>query len=69
MTGLAGIEAAWDERKSARGFRPEPLARAELEQMFSAAQRAPSESGPSGARRGAPQARRGGSAKRETDER
>jgi nitroreductase len=42
VTVLAALEAAWADRKSARGFRPEPLARAELEQMFSAAQRAPS---------------------------
>jgi nitroreductase len=40
--GLAALEAAWIQRRSARGFRPEPIARAELEQMFGAAQRAPS---------------------------
>lgn len=43
-TGLAidDLEAAWAARRSVRGFRPEPIPRAELEQMFSVAQRAPS---------------------------
>jgi len=39
---FAALEAAWVERRSVRGFRPEPLARADLERMFAAAQRAPS---------------------------
>lgn len=39
---LAAVAAAWDERRSIRGFRPEAIPRADLEQMFSAAQRAPS---------------------------
>jgi nitroreductase len=40
--GLVALEALWAERRSVRGFRPEPLPRAELEQLFGAAQRAPS---------------------------
>ncbi len=36
------LEAAWCERRSTRGFRPEPIDREVLEQMFGAAQRAPS---------------------------
>ncbi|HEY0987221.1 MAG TPA: nitroreductase [Kofleriaceae bacterium] len=39
---LAALEAAWVQRRSIRGFRPEPIARAELEELFGAAQRAPS---------------------------
>ena len=39
---LAALETTWAERRSMRGFRPEPIPRAELEQVFSAAQRAPS---------------------------
>ncbi|HSS01270.1 MAG TPA: nitroreductase [Kofleriaceae bacterium] len=39
---FAALEAAWVERRSVRGFRPEPLPRADLERMFAAAQRAPS---------------------------
>jgi nitroreductase len=39
---LAALEATWAERRSMRGFRPEPIPRADLERMFSAAQRAPS---------------------------
>lgn len=39
---LAVLEATWAERRSMRGFRPEPLPRAELTQVFAAAQRAPS---------------------------
>ena len=39
---LAALEAAWGQRRSIRGFRPEPLARADLERLFGAAQRAPS---------------------------
>jgi nitroreductase len=39
---LAAVAAAWDERRSIRGFRPDAIPRADLEQMFSAAQRAPS---------------------------
>lgn len=39
---LAALEAAWRERRSIRAFRPEPLSRAELEQLFAPAQHAPS---------------------------
>jgi nitroreductase len=39
---LTALEAAWAERKSVRGFRPEPIARDELVRLFAAAQRAPS---------------------------
>jgi nitroreductase len=39
---LAALEAAWGQRRSIRGFLPEPIPRAELEQLFGAAQRAPS---------------------------
>jgi nitroreductase len=39
---LAALEATWGERRSRRGFRPDPVPRADLERMFSAAQRAPS---------------------------
>lgn len=39
---LAALEAAWAGRRSMRAFHPEPIARAELERVFSAAQRAPS---------------------------
>lgn len=39
---LAALEALWAQRRSIRGFRPEPIPRAELERVFAAAQRAPS---------------------------
>ena len=39
---FGALEAAWVERRSVRGFRPEPIPRADLERMFAAAQRAPS---------------------------
>ena len=39
---IAALEAAWTERRSMRGFRPKPIPRAELAQLFGAAQRAPS---------------------------
>ena len=39
---LSELEAAWRERHSTRAFRPEPIPRAELEQLLAAAQRAPS---------------------------
>jgi len=39
---LATLEATWAARRSMRGFRAEPIPRAELEQVFGAAQRAPS---------------------------
>ena len=39
---IAELERAWHERASVRAFRPEPLDRATLVQLFSAAQRAPS---------------------------
>ena len=39
---LAALEATWAERRSVRGFRAEPIPRAELEQVFRVAQRAPS---------------------------
>lgn len=39
---LAALEAAWAERRSMRGFRPAPIPRSDLEQLFGAAQRAPS---------------------------
>lgn len=42
LLAIRDLEAAWAERRSMRGFRPEPIPRPELEQMFSAAQRAPS---------------------------
>lgn len=38
----AALEQAWTERRSRRGFGPEPVARADLDRMFGAAQRAPS---------------------------
>ena len=39
---LPELEAAWRERRSMRAFRPEPIDRATLEQLFGAAQSAPS---------------------------
>ena len=39
---IGSIEAAWAERRSKRGFRPDPLDRAVLTQIFDAAQHAPS---------------------------
>jgi nitroreductase len=39
---LTALETAWAERKSVRGFRPEPVERDELVRLFAAAQRAPS---------------------------
>lgn len=39
---LAALEAAWRERRSIRAFRPEPLSRDELTQLFAPAQHAPS---------------------------
>ena len=39
---LAALEAAWGERRSMRGFRPDPVPRADLERLLAAAQRAPS---------------------------
>lgn len=43
MTSTAeGLAAALEARRSARGFRPEPLAEAEIRQLFAMAQRAPS---------------------------
>jgi nitroreductase len=39
---VADLERAWTERYSARAFRPEPIDRATLTQLFAAAQRAPS---------------------------
>jgi nitroreductase len=40
--GIHELEATWLERRSARGFRPEPIPRPELLRLFGAAQRAPS---------------------------
>lgn len=40
--GAAALAAALEERRSVRAFRPEPIAREELGQLFSMAQRAPS---------------------------
>jgi nitroreductase len=42
VSELAAIEAAWRERRSMRAFRPEPLERATLVELFAAAQHAPS---------------------------
>ena len=39
---IAELERVWRERRSSRAFRPEPLSRAELVEIFAAAQRAPS---------------------------
>jgi nitroreductase len=39
---LRALEAAWTSRSSMRGFRAEPIPRAELSRLFAAAQRAPS---------------------------
>ena len=39
---FAELEAAWTDRRSMRGFRPDPIPSAELAQVFAAAQRAPS---------------------------
>jgi nitroreductase len=39
---IEGLEAAWRERRSKRAFRPDPIPRARLEQLFAAAQHAPS---------------------------
>jgi nitroreductase len=39
---VAALERALAGRKSVRGFRPEPIERADLERLFAAAQRAPS---------------------------
>lgn len=39
---FAAIEATWAERRSMRGYRPDPIPRAELLRLFAAAQRAPS---------------------------
>jgi nitroreductase len=39
---VAALEAAWTDRRSARGFRPEPVPRTELVRLLAAAQRAPS---------------------------
>ena len=39
---LPALTAAWEGRRSIRGFRPDAIPRADLVQMFSAAQRAPS---------------------------
>ena len=39
---LDDLETAWRERRSMRAFRPEPIDRATLEQLFTAAQSAPS---------------------------
>jgi len=39
---LSGLEAAWRERRSMRAFRPDPLPRETLGQLFEAAQAAPS---------------------------
>jgi nitroreductase len=39
---LAALDALWGARFSVRGFQPQPIARAELERLFTAAQRAPS---------------------------
>jgi nitroreductase len=39
---IGELEALWRERRSCRGFRPEPLERAQLIELFAAAQHAPS---------------------------
>jgi nitroreductase len=39
---IGQLEALWRERRSCRGFRPEPLERAQLIELFAAAQHAPS---------------------------
>ena len=39
---IEDLERAWTERSSKRAFKPEPVPRAVLEQMFAAAQQAPS---------------------------
>lgn len=39
---LRALEATWAERRSKRAFLPDPIPRATLEQMFAAAQNAPS---------------------------
>lgn len=39
---MTEVERVWTERKSIRAFRPEPLAQETLDQIFGAAQRAPS---------------------------
>jgi nitroreductase len=39
---LDAVDAAWRDRRSARAFRPDPLPRDTLVQLFAAAQRAPS---------------------------
>jgi len=39
---IAVLEAVWAERRSIRGFLPEPIPRADLEQLFGTAQRTPS---------------------------
>jgi nitroreductase len=39
---IAALEAAWRERRSMRAFRPDPIPRATLVQLFAAAQAAPS---------------------------
>jgi nitroreductase len=39
---IAELEQLWRDRKSIRGFKPDPVPRAHLVEMFAAAQRAPS---------------------------
>lgn len=39
---IAALEEAWRERRSMRAYRPEPIAREVLDQLFSAVQHAPS---------------------------
>jgi nitroreductase len=39
---IGELERLWRERKSIRGFKPDPIPRAQLTEMFAAAQRAPS---------------------------
>ena len=39
---VAALEALWADRRSIRGFRPEPIPRGDLERLFGAAQHAPS---------------------------
>ncbi len=39
---IEGLEAAWAERRSKRGYRPEPIGRPTLARIFEAAQHAPS---------------------------
>jgi nitroreductase len=39
---IAALERAWAARRSMRAFRPEPISRDDLHQLFAAAQRAPS---------------------------